>query len=332
MTDRDKRDVFMGTTQAHAFLGARDVFHTFRFNPDDASWAYKENLNSTDTIGGRVVQLLSVQLTGMTVNGHAGSRAELQRLADNAKAIMAYHIRTSRPVSFRVPSRKWDFIVYLTDMPQIGWDVAATSYPYSLNLSVSDDLTGVQTKRLEKAALTRLADGIGYNPAVHGGDYKGFQKLVDSLVAGNGGTDTGTSGNGGNPNAPSPGDTTDSIKTVWDAVHQQFPDVCSAGTFVCKTILGSSDYSQHAWGNAWDICAPGGVSDSPTAQKYLDQVAKWLEQNTVSSQGGGGGQNLPIAQIIWRGWEQLHGGDVYDHTNHIHVSGNPMFSGTPPCA
>src|SRR3954471_741544 len=129
--------------QAHAFIGNQQVHHTFKFNPDSANWDYKENISSQDTIGGRVVQLLSVNVGAVTVQGKAGSRAELQRLADNIRTLMDFHIRTSLPVNFRVPSRGWNFLVFVQAMPQIGWDVAATSYPYSLTLVVQEDLTGV---------------------------------------------------------------------------------------------------------------------------------------------------------------------------------------------
>src|SRR4030067_2149295 len=101
----------MATTQAHAFLGVEGISHTFRFNPDAVNWGYQEDVTSQDTIGGRVVQLLSVQVQDITVEGRAGSRGELQRLAENVRDIMAFHVRTPRPVSLRVPSRNWNFIV-----------------------------------------------------------------------------------------------------------------------------------------------------------------------------------------------------------------------------
>jgi len=170
-------------TQAMAFMGNDDVSHVFSFNPDQAQWSYKENIISQDTIGGRVVQILSVQMGSLSLKGRAGSRAELQRMASNMKSIMEYHVRTSRPVTFRVPSRQWNFKVYLTAMPQMGWDVAATSYPYQLEMAIEHDLNGVQSKKLEKEALRRLASGIGYDERVHGGDPAGFAELIQTLLS-----------------------------------------------------------------------------------------------------------------------------------------------------
>lgn len=166
---------------AQAFLGNEVYFHTFKFNPSSVNWQYSNNTKSFDTLGGRVVQVLSSQVSRMSVTGVAGSRPELQRLAKNLKGIMDYHIRTQEPVAFKVPSRKWSFLVYLESVGQLGWDVKTVSYPYQLNLAITDDLTGIKNKELTDNILDRLAAGIGYNPNVHGGDALAFSDLVNSL-------------------------------------------------------------------------------------------------------------------------------------------------------
>lgn len=191
---------------AHAYLGVSDAHHVFRFNPDQVQWGYKQNSVSTDTVGGRVVQLLSVSVDAITVNGVTGARDELQRLAENVRAIMDYQIRTLQAVHFRVPSRKWDFRVYVTAMPQMGWDVAATTYPYSLQMQIVDDLNGIKVPEIEAAALLHLYNGIGYDPSVHGGDPKAFDKTVKTVLnaaAGltSGGAKGGSGGGGGGAGA-----------------------------------------------------------------------------------------------------------------------------------
>lgn len=155
---------------------------TLPVNPYTAQWAYQNNISSQDTLGGRVVQLLSVQVTDLTVTSVATGRRELQRVADGIKEIMNYHVRTSLPAKFLVPSRAWNLSVFVKAMPQIGWDVAATSYPYSLTMAVAEDLTGVKTRQITAAALGRLADGIGYNPDIHGGNTAAFTDLVDTVL------------------------------------------------------------------------------------------------------------------------------------------------------
>lgn len=179
-------------------------------NPYSAQWDYQENTMSYDTIGGRVVQLLSVQIGGVSVTSVAGSRSELQRVAEGVRTVMDYHIKTSRPASFRVPSRAWDFLVYLQAMPQVGWDVAATTYPYQLQMAVEDDIGGLQTHKITTNALTRLAENIGYKKAFHGGEAAGFQKVVSTLLAnstpvtsGGGGGGAGGGGPNGGPGSSS---------------------------------------------------------------------------------------------------------------------------------
>ena len=172
-------------TQARAFLGNNAVGVTFPFNPDTVSWDYQENIFSQDTLGGRVVQLLSVGLNGMVVQGRAGSRHELQRLAKHFKEIMNYHVTKLVPVYFRVPSRGWNFQVYLKAVPQLTWDVASTSYPYQLELLVDEDLSGVKTREVNTEALKRLASGVGHDSSkdIHGGDAAAFREIVDILTA-----------------------------------------------------------------------------------------------------------------------------------------------------
>lgn len=157
-------------TQAAATIGNNSVRHTFLFNPDEVKWNISNNTVSRDTIGGRVVQLLSARVEQMTVIGRAGSREELQKFAINMKKIIDAQIKSQAPVFLRVPSRKWNFKVYVQNVSSLGWDYAATSYPYELTLLVQEDLTGLSSKKLQTASLERLAEGIGYNEKFHGGN------------------------------------------------------------------------------------------------------------------------------------------------------------------
>ena len=170
---------------ARAQLVAGGTTITLPVNPYTANWGYQENTTSTDTIGGRVVQLLSVQVQDLTITSVAGSRGELQRVADGVSEVMRYHVATSLPASFRVPSRGWDFKVFLTSMPQIGWEVATTTYPYQLGMAVQEDVNGIKTAQILRSELDRLHEGIGYQAGVHGGDPKGFQKIVNSILGAN---------------------------------------------------------------------------------------------------------------------------------------------------
>lgn len=187
-------------TFARASLVAGDTTLILPINPYTAQWSYQEVVNSEDTIGGRVVQLLSVNVQGLQVTSVAGSRENLQKVATGLQQIMEYHVRTSQPAHFKVPSRGWDFKVYISAMPQVGWEVASTTYPYELQLSVQEDISGVQTHKIQLAALQRLSQGIGYNPNVHGGASAAFAQEVKSVLGatnGPGGTGSNTNDGGG---------------------------------------------------------------------------------------------------------------------------------------
>lgn len=112
------------------------------------------------------------------------------------------------------------------------------------------------------------------------------------------------------------GRNTAAIDTVVAALRQKWPEVRIGGTYVCKRILGSSTPSQHAWGNAVDFSGP-----SPL---YMSRMAAWAVGEAKAGR-------LPIAQVLWFYKDQLNGGYVYDHTTHVHISGKPMMTGTPPC-
>lgn len=152
-----------------ASIGDGPVRYDFSINPDTVAWTYKETIKAFDTLGGRVLQLLSVQVGEMTVTGQAGTREELQRFADSMAKIMRYHVNSGgRPVHFRVPSRSWDFTVYVYKVPSIGWNVKTVSYPWSLTLKVEEDM-GIVTETILNAELDALAKEIGYSTDYHGG-------------------------------------------------------------------------------------------------------------------------------------------------------------------
>lgn len=210
----------------------------FPVNPYSAQWAYKENVQSYDTIGGRVTQLLSVNIDGLTITSVAGSRGELQKIAEGIRRIMQYHITTSRPVTFKVPSRAWSFTVYITAMPQIGWDVAATSYPFQLSMAVDEDTSGIQTHKITQSALTRLAENVGYKKGFHGGEAGAFQKLTNSVLA-NASSRGGTTTSGGG----STGDPVSGTGTQWQGNGRWDPKIANA-PWSGKTL---QDQIYNAW-------------------------------------------------------------------------------------
>lgn len=114
------------------------------------------------------------------------------------------------------------------------------------------------------------------------------------------------------PEVETPG--TDAIDKIYGWLRAEFPGRWENwGICVCKRVLGSSTWSQHAYCNAIDV---GGSTAN------LDMIAKAA---TAKAKAG----DLPIDQVIWKGWEHVHGGSVYDHYDHVHLTGAPQRSGYP---
>lgn len=318
--------------QAHAYLGTESAHHVFKFNPSQVQWSYKQNTMSTDTIGGRVVQLLSVSVDGIQVGGVAGSRSELQKMAENVRAVMNYHIKTMRPVSFRVPSRRWDFKVYVTAMPQMGWDVAATAYPYSLQLAVDEDLTGVKVPEMQALALLRLYKGVGYDPAFHGGDPQGFDKIVKTVLAASQSTANGGSGDGAAPDLGGGSKGEAALKVALEFKGGQYYmggfDAPGGGTIsggVGDPAKGTTDCSgltEYAWRRG------AGVEIGSTANCQLQGAkasgAFFNERNNLQAGDlmfydmGGCSSTQASHVALWV--SQSNGGQIF----HAHTSGAPI--------
>lgn len=333
-------------TQARAMIGVGDIQHIFSMNPDEVKWSYKNNSVSRDTIGGRVVQILSSSVEVMSVTGRAGSRRELQLLSKNLKKIMQFQIKSSEPVNFKVPSRNWDFLVYIQNVSGLGWDVTTTSYPFELNLAILDDLTGISSKRINKQVFDDLMRGIGYNPEFHGGNLaeatqyveamrnalgqiSGVTSTVPSPLGDEDGSVRDSPGcESSDPNVPT---ISPMCKKFRDEIvnSDEFKSIGINGIFCCKKTLGTEVWSDHSWGAAIDV----GFSTTPHKRK-LAFAKKAIEV-------------APTYQIkyviynyrIWtpenseKKWRSYTGSDP--HTSHVHVSFKDSGAGegkVPPCA
>lgn len=112
------------------------------------------------------------------------------------------------------------------------------------------------------------------------------------------------------------------IDLIFTAITTRFAGVVSWGICNCRTIAGTSKWSQHAYCNAWDLHASDAV---------MAQIFDWAIMEAKSGK-------LPIAHIIynkkiWTPAEGLHGyGGTNPHTDHIHIDAAPNFTGRPACA
>lgn len=102
----------------------------------------------------------------------------------------------------------------------------------------------------------------------------------------------------------------------WSAVKAEFPNVTFLGSYVCKTIVGTSTRSQHSYGNAVDIGA--GSMDQ------LHKIADWI----VARHRELDIQTVIVDRQVWtpaEGWHQYSG----ERHFHVHADFIPSLSG--PC-
>lgn len=99
--------------------------------------------------------------------------------------------------------------------------------------------------------------------------------------------------------------TTAAIRQIKRDVRARFVVVEDSGTFDCRkkrNLAGETigGWSQHAWGNAWDVT----LEPADAAKRYLEDHPKVVRVIDYRPRGG----------------------------SHFHIDGAPEQSGTPPCA
>lgn len=140
------------------------------FFPNSLTWDYTLNTASFDTIGGRVVQVLSIAIESVTLQGDAGNRANLQLLYVYVNGLQNTQISTQVSSSLVLPSRNWSFNVWVHTFPAFGWDYETVTYPYQLTLEV-DQNYGVPdelSQSVVNGAFADLQDNIGFNSTWNG--------------------------------------------------------------------------------------------------------------------------------------------------------------------
>jgi hypothetical protein len=141
------------------------------FEPNSLSWEYDLVTAAFDTIGGRVLQVISTNIQTMTFDGDAGSRANLLSLYTMIKNLQDQQIQTWQSSTLTIPSRNWNFLVWVRALPQMGWNVQTTTYPYRITFEVDEDFGNISTAATGNAmanALSLLNSNVGYNPASAG--------------------------------------------------------------------------------------------------------------------------------------------------------------------
>ena len=151
------------------------IVYNFPFNINQLTWNYNMNTQSYSTIGGRVVQLLSVQISTMTMQGEAGSRGALMQMFKDFTTMQDNQNQTKQPMNITVPSRNLSYRVWLENF-QMGWGVETVQYPYVIMMEVQQDLTNIATNAASLNAVQRIAAGVGFSP-----EWTGLSSTLSNL-------------------------------------------------------------------------------------------------------------------------------------------------------
>jgi hypothetical protein len=181
----------------------------FRIDPDLIDWTWKVHVNTVDTIGGRVIQVLGAHLDDLTVQGSLGqdrtrksggeSWQQAQTFLTTVTAIMEQQASDATvnalmhpPAVFSYPPKGWRWNVYvkaLTD-PDGGNSLVLkpgkANQRYVLTLFIVNESsaltvagtseTGALAQQSQTAIsqfMARISDGVGWTANKYTGIYTG---------------------------------------------------------------------------------------------------------------------------------------------------------------
>ena len=178
----------------------------YRFNiePSTARWSYSMKINSIDTYGGRVVQLLSCKIDNLTVEGYIRPAKPSDVSSDsmrylpyqgmrvfenNIRSIMMYHEQSRSPVRFVFSEVGWDGDVWLTGYSDVRYEPSVSAVRYVLKFDVDygfDTVLESIDDAGEIAALDNIASGVNWVRSVYNtpieSNNEAVKKAIESIV------------------------------------------------------------------------------------------------------------------------------------------------------
>jgi hypothetical protein len=107
-----------------------------------------------------------------------------------------------------------------------------------------------------------------------------------------------------------------------------------AGVYNCRKISGSSTWSQHAWGNGDDLFPYPDANYNAACKRIAEGVVLQARKRTIANRG----RKCAVYEVIdhqnMMRWTRAAGWKPYGGTHgpHVHVGGDPLRTGVPPCA
>lgn len=165
-----------------------------RVNPDDIRWNFKTKVSETKCLGGKVIQVVGVTLSDITMQGqfapdwskgdtsawqqqlrfrsYVESLSEAVETAKNGKA---------KPLRFTYPPRGWDFNVFVSSLSPVHLAEDTISERWTVTLFPVDEGSRGVIDGIKDLYIKRLMDGVGWKQS----DYNGpTQSEVDERLGG----------------------------------------------------------------------------------------------------------------------------------------------------
>ncbi|QIG58334.1 hypothetical protein SEA_SKOG_182 [Gordonia phage Skog] len=162
----------------------------FRTNPNEFQWNYNLNKRIDQTYGGRVIQLLGINIEdfSFTVEAGGGRWEYMEKVVNFMRDVLVAQ-RNGRPATFQYTTRGWKLNCYISSFP-FEDAVEAVTRPFTVTTKVQEDVSGVVSDLTLSAELQRLQDGMGfersqYNTpkgALEGEDGEGGDNPIESVI------------------------------------------------------------------------------------------------------------------------------------------------------
>lgn len=169
--------------------------YRLRVNPNEVRWNFKMKTTDAKALGGKVIQILGVSLSDITVRGvFAPDRAkgdkeaweQQLRFRDYIDGLTedAYQAKdgVAKPIQFTYPPRGWDFRVFVKTYSLTTIAVDEIAPTWEISLFPFDDGARRVVKGIKDLYIQRLMEGVGWKQTGYNGPMT--QGEVDTMLGG----------------------------------------------------------------------------------------------------------------------------------------------------
>lgn len=165
-----------------------------RVNPHEVRWNFKMKADDTKSLGGKVIQVMGVTLSDITMKGQFAPdrtkgdteawqqqmrfRSYIESLSEAAETARGGR---AKPLKFRYPPRNWDFNVFVKSLTPYHMSEDTISEQWEVVLFPVDGGSREVIDGIKDLYIKRLMDGVGWKRT----DYNGpTQAEIDQRLDG----------------------------------------------------------------------------------------------------------------------------------------------------